>query len=81
MTKPGARDAIDPKAVTETESPLRAVKVRAFCDCGQRGELRSIGQGVSTGWTSSWLNKCQKCGAQVMLNKSYPAVEYRSDTD
>ncbi len=73
----GSNDAIYPKAVTEREEPLRPVLVRAFCDCGQDGELRGTGSGVSTGWSSKWENKCAKCGAVVMLPKSYPTVEHR----
>jgi len=71
------KDHIDPDAITFSEEPVRHVMVRAFCDCGQHGELKSMGQVITTGCLSSWDHKCAKCGAQVMLDKTYPRIEHR----
>lgn len=70
------KDHIDPKAITLTEEPVRPVMVHAYCDCGQQGELKSTGEGLR-GLSTQWVHKCAKCGAQVMLDKTYPRIEHR----
>ena len=71
------KDRIDPKEITFTEEPMSPVRVRAFCDCGQGGELRSEGGGLFGSAGSRWFHKCQKCGAEVLLDKTYPRIDYK----
>jgi hypothetical protein len=74
--KPG-KDFIDPNELTFKEEPLTPVRVRAYCDCGQEGEIVSTGQGYRH-FESYWVHKCKKCGAEVTIKgKSYPAIEYK----
>ena len=63
----------------EFETLVRPVKVHRRCavsGCG--GEMVSAGQGMSIGWSTSWLHRCDVCQAEDSFPKQYPAVEFRA---
>lgn len=40
-------------------------------DCG-KGEMKSTGSGMSTGWSTSWDHTCSACGKHASFNTQYP---------
>lgn len=54
--------------------PMRAVMRHLLCNkegCG--GELRSAGQGMTT-FSTKWLHRCDKCGAESWTQHTYPSI-------
>lgn len=52
---------------------MKVVNVRKHCHkdaCG--GELIGTGMGLSTGWNTTWTNRCNQCGVELGLEHSYP---------
>ena len=61
--------------MTFDRQPVRAIQVRAFCECG--GELKVIPQHPM--WcpvTPGVPHACERCGHEENLPRVYPCVEY-----
>lgn len=67
-------DAIDPSAVTFTETMMVPIRIKAWCpECGE--ELKAK-WGRTGAVKTDWVHECV-LGHRVVLPKSYPTIEYR----
>lgn len=58
------------------DAEVKTYRVDAYCKCG--GKLKNMGHGITT-LKTDWLHRCRDCGMEYWLDRTYPAIEYRSD--